>query len=230
VVPADPLQIGPERRRAVREMFDRIAPRYGRLNSLMTFGLDRRWRTRTVAALALTKDSLVIDVGCGPGELCLELDRRGYRAIGFDLSEGMLRAAVGNPVRAQADGLRLPLADGVADGVTCGFALRNVADQAALFAEIARVLRVGGRLALLEVAEPEWEPAHTVHEIYFRHLVPWLGALLSDREAYSYLPASTALLPSPSTLRSLAESAGLGGWHRQMLSFGAAQLVTATRS
>jgi demethylmenaquinone methyltransferase / 2-methoxy-6-polyprenyl-1,4-benzoquinol methylase len=228
-VPADPLEIGPDRQRAVREMFDRIAPQYGRLNSLMTFGLDRRWRTRTVAALALTKGSLVIDVGCGPGELCSELERGGYRAIGFDLSEGMLRAAVGNPVRVQADGLRLPLADGVADGVTCGFALRNVADQTALFAEIARVLRDGGRLALLEVAEPEWEPAHAVHRIYFRRLVPWLGAVLSDHQAYSYLPASTALLPSPSALRTMAESAGLGEWNREMLSFGAAQLVTATR-
>jgi demethylmenaquinone methyltransferase / 2-methoxy-6-polyprenyl-1,4-benzoquinol methylase len=197
---------------------------------LMTFGRDRGWRTRTVTALALTKGSLVIDVGCGPGELCLELERGGYRAIGFDLSEGMLRAAAGNPVRVQADALRLPLADGVADGATCGFALRNVADQTALFAEIARVLRDGGRLALLEVAEPEREPAHTVHRVYFRRLVPWLGALLSDRQAYSYLPASTTLLPSPSALRTMAESAGLGEWRREMLSFGAAQLVTATRS
>jgi demethylmenaquinone methyltransferase / 2-methoxy-6-polyprenyl-1,4-benzoquinol methylase len=229
VVPADPLQIGPDRQRAVREMFDRIAPRYRQLNSFMTFGLDRRWRRRTVAALTLESGSLVIDVGCGPGELCLELARRGYRAIGFDLSEGMLRAAVDDPLRVQADALRLPMADRTADGVTCGFALRNVADQAALFAEIGRVLREGGRLALLEVAEPAWEPAHAVHKVYFQHLVPRIGAMLSDRDAYRYLPASAVLLPSRSALEDMATSAGLGEWRRTALSSGAAQLLTATR-
>lgn len=227
---ANPLEAGPGRQRAVREMFDRIAPRYHLMNSLLTFGLDRRWRGRAVAALDLPAGSLVVDVGCGPGELCEALARRGHRAVGADLSEGMLRAAVGTPLRVLADGLRLPLADGAVDGVTCGFALRNVPDPAALLAELARVLRPGGRLALLEVAEPSWAPARAVHRGYFHHVVPWVGGLLSDRQAYRYLPASSALLPSPAALADMAGRAGLGAFRRQLLGLGAAQLVTATKT
>ena len=226
---ANPLEAGPGRQRAVREMFDRIAPRYHRMNSLLTFGLDRRWRRRAVTALGLPAGSLVVDVGCGPGELCLELARRGHRAVGVDLSEGMLRAAAGTPVRVLADGLALPLADGSVDGATCGFALRNVADPARLLAELARVLRPGGRLALLEVAEPAWGPARALHRGYFHHVVPWVGGLLSDRQAYAYLPASTALLPSPAAFSAMAGRAGLGPVRRRLLALGVAQLLTATR-
>ena len=226
---ANPLEAGPRRQQAVREMFDRIAPRYHLMNSLLTFGLDRRWRSRAVTALGLPAGSLVVDVGCGPGELCLALEHQGYRPLGVDLSEGMLRAARHHMVRVLADGLRLPLADGAVDGVTCGFALRNVPDPAALFAELARVLRPGGRLALLEVAAPTWGPARAVHRGYFHHVVPWLGGLLSDRRAYRYLPASSALLPSPEALADMAARSGLGGFGRRLLGLGAAQLVTASK-
>jgi len=226
---ADPLQAGPDRPRAVREMFDRVAPRYERMNRLLTLGLDRRWRAAAVRSLGLAPGAHVVDVGCGPGELCRALGRHGHRAIGFDLSEGMLRAASESPVRVLADGLRLPLADGVAHGATCGFALRNVADPAALLAELGRVLRSGGRLAVLEVAEPTWQPAHALHRLYFHGLVPVVGAVLSDRQAYRYLPASSALLPTDAALARMAEAAGFGAYRRRPLSFGAVQLVTATR-
>jgi len=229
-MPANPLEAGPGRQRAVREMFDRIAPRYHRTNSVLTFGLDRRWRRRAVASLGLPGGSVVVDVGCSPGELCLELAHHGHRAIGVDLSEGMLRAAVGEPVRVLADGLALPVGDGAVDGVTCGFALRNVVDPALLFAELGRVLRPGGRLALLEVAEPAWAPARAVHRGYFHHVVPWIGGLLSDRQAYRYLPASSVLLPSPAGMSALAGRAGLGSVRRRLLAFGAAQLLTATKA
>lgn len=227
---ADPLQVGPDRRGAVTEMFDRIAPRYRRMNSLMTLGLDRRWRSRAAASLALERGSLVVDVGCGPGDLCRELGRHGYRAVGFDLSEGMLRASAGRSSLVLADALRLPLAEGSVDGATCGFALRNVVDPPALFAELGRVVREGGRLALLEVAEPAWQPAHAVHRLYFHRVVPWLGALLSDREAYRYLPASSALLPSRRRLERMAEGAGFGACRQVLMSLGAAQLFTATKT
>jgi demethylmenaquinone methyltransferase/2-methoxy-6-polyprenyl-1,4-benzoquinol methylase len=228
-MPANPLEAGPGRQRAVREMFDRIAPRYHRTNSLLTFGLDRRWRRLAVAALGLPPGSLVVDVGCGPGELCLELARRGHRAVGVDVSEGMLRAAVGTPVRVLGDGTALPLAGRSVDGVTCGFALRNVVDPDLLLAEVGRVLRPGGRLALLEVAEPAWGPARAVHRGYFHHVVPWVGGVVSDRQAYRYLPASAVLLPSPAALSAMAARAGLGGVRRRLLGLGAAQLVTATK-
>jgi demethylmenaquinone methyltransferase/2-methoxy-6-polyprenyl-1,4-benzoquinol methylase len=229
MMPANPLQAGPDRQQAVRDMFDRIAPRYGRMNSLMTFGLDRRWRRRAVAALALPPGALVVDVGCGPGELCRELERQGYRAAGFDLSEGMLRAGGRGRSLVLADGLRLPLADGSVDGVTCGFALRNVADPALLLVELGRVLTGGGRLSLLEVAEPARAPVRAVHRAYFHGVVPWVGGLLSDRQAYRYLPQSAVLLPSAAGLSRMTEAAGFTAFRRQLLGFGAAQLVTATK-
>jgi len=229
MMPANPLQAGPDRQQVVREMFDRIAPRYGRMNSLMTFGLDRYWRRRAVAALGLAPGALVVDVGCGPGELCQELARQGYRAVGFDLSEGMLRAAAYDSALVLADGLRLPLADGSVDGVTCGFALRNVADPVLLFAELGRVLTGRGRLSLLEVAEPTWGPARAVHRTYFHRIVPWVGGLLSDRQAYRYLPESIALLPSTAELSQMTQAAGFVAFRRQLLSFGAAQVITATK-
>jgi demethylmenaquinone methyltransferase / 2-methoxy-6-polyprenyl-1,4-benzoquinol methylase len=228
-MPADPLAAGPERPQAVREMFDRIAPRYRRMNRIMTLGLDGRWRAAAVRALQMPPGSLVVDIGCGPGELCQELERHGHRAIGFDLSEGMLRAASGRPVRVLADGLRLPLPDASADGATCGFVLRNVADPAALFKEVGRVLRNGARVALLEVAAPTWQPAHALHRLYFHGVVPVMGAVLSDRRAYRYLPASSALLPTDDALAQMAEAAGFQDYRRRHMGLGAVQLVTATR-
>jgi len=182
----DPLAPGPARNRAVRQMFDRIAPRYDMVNRVLTFGLDRGWRRRAVAALGLAPGSVVLDVGCGTGDFCRDLQAAGHRAVGFDLSEGMLRAADGSLRLVLADGLRLPVPDAVADGVTCGFALRNVVDPAGLFLELARVLRPGGRMALVEVAEPSWKPARAVHRLYFHKVVPVVGGALSDRQAYRY--------------------------------------------
>lgn len=220
---------GPDRAAAVREMFDRIAPRYRLMNRILTFGQDGHWRRRAVARLGLPTGSLVVDVGCGSGELCLALASAGYRAVGVDVSAGMLREARATTL-VQGDGLRLPLADALVDGLTSGFALRNVVDQEALFVEMARVLRPGGRLALLEVAEPTWQPAHAVHRLYFHRLVPLVGGLLSDRAAYRYLPASSALLPDGRDLRRLVERAGFLDVRRRLLGLGAVQVLTATRA
>ncbi len=149
------LPTGSEKTRAVRQMFDRIADRYDLVNRVMTFGLDVGWRRRTVRALRLPGGSLVADLACGTGDLCTELLEAGYRAVGFDFSHGMLARATTAAPLAEADVLRLPLADAGMDGATCGFALRNVAELTGLFAETARVLRPGGRAAFLEAAEPE---------------------------------------------------------------------------
>src|SRR5690606_13855631 len=139
----DSLPEGDEKVAAVRDMFDAIAPRYDLVNRVMTFRLDVRWRRKAVAALALPRGSTVADLASGTGDLCLDLARAGHRPISIDLSLGMLRADRSGAPRVQADILRLPLGSGSIDGVTCGFALRNLVELPAFFAELARVLRPG---------------------------------------------------------------------------------------
>lgn len=218
-----------EKAGAVRAMFDSIAPRYDVVNRIMTFGLDIGWRKRAVSMMNLPQGSWVADVGCGTGDFCRELERGGHRPVGFDVSFGMLREARVTTPMVQGDGLRLPLASASMDGVTCGFALRNVVDIGALFDEFARVLKPGGKLGVLEVAEPDSRVLRAGHRVYFHKVVPLIGGLLSDRDAYRYLPESTAYLP-PTTR--LLEMLGLSGFEDLALRYvglGAAQILIATR-
>ncbi|MCY4664080.1 MAG: ubiquinone/menaquinone biosynthesis methyltransferase [Acidimicrobiaceae bacterium] len=227
------LPTGPAKRRAVREMFDTIAPRYDRVNRIMTLRLDVAWRRRTVRELALPAGSLVADLACGTGDLCRELARHGHRRIGYDFSMGMLRAAIpaggGFSPLVSADVLELPLPDGALDGATCGFALRNLTSVPPLFGELSRVLRPGGRVGLLEVDAPTNPVLRWGHGLYFGRVVPRIGGLLSDRDAYRYLPESVAYLPPPEELIDGLRSAGFADVHRIKLSAGIAQLITATR-
>jgi demethylmenaquinone methyltransferase / 2-methoxy-6-polyprenyl-1,4-benzoquinol methylase len=227
--PEPPLLQGEDKARAVRGLFDTISPRYDLVNRVMTFGMDRSWRRRTIRELALPSRSLVLDLACGTGDLCRELEAAGHRSVGFDFSHGMLRAARTDAPLVEADILRLPVRDGSADGATCGFALRNVVSLADLFAELARVVRPGGRISLLETAEPESGVLRLGHRVYFRGVVPAIGGLLSDRAAYSYLPRSTAYLPSPDEMLSQLRTAGFPDARRLRLSGGITQLLVATR-
>jgi demethylmenaquinone methyltransferase/2-methoxy-6-polyprenyl-1,4-benzoquinol methylase len=215
----------------VREMFDRIAPRYDLVNRLMTLGLDKGWRRRAVASLELAPGSVVVDLACGTGDLVAESKAAGYRVFGVDLSFGMLACAPpsGRP-SVQADALRLPLPRGCVDGVVSGFGLRNLADLSAAFAETARVLRPGGRICLLEVDTPANPLLRLGHGIWFRLVVPRLGSALSDARAYRYLPRSVAYLPSAGALAQLLEAAGFTDIDRRPLAGGVAQLVVATRA
>ena len=225
-----PLPPPEQKAGSVEAMFDRIAPRYDAMNRLMTLGLDVGWRRRTVRALRLPRGSLVVDLACGTGDLCNELLRAGMDAVGVDFAAMMLdRAHTGAPL-VRADILHLPFRDACIDGVTCGFALRNVTDIGACFAETARVLRTGGRAAFLEVSRPRSAVLRAGHALYFGRVVPALGALLSDRDAYRYLPASAAYLPEPVTLGRMLRRAGFEDVRRDVLGGGAVQLLTATRS
>lgn len=224
------LPTGAEKAHAVRSMFDKIAPRYDLLNRIMTFGMDVRWRRRAVAALGLGNGSLVLDVAAGTGDFCRELESRGCRAVGFDLSLGMLSQARTDAPLVQADALMLPLRAGAADGVTCGFALRNVTDVMALFDEFARTLRGGGRVAILEVARPESKFVRAGHHLYFDRVVPLIGGLLSDRDAYRYLPKSTAYLPPTPRLLEMLQRAGFMHATAVHLGAGAVQLITGIRA
>jgi len=223
------LPVGEEKTRRVREMFDTIAPRYQMVNRLMTLGLDARWRRRTVRSLGLPASSTVLDVATGTGDLAAEARRQGHCVVGVDLSIGMLAADRDKPAAAQCDAAALPLSDRAVDGVLCGYALRNFTDLRACLAEMARVLRPGGRVALLEVSEPPGGLTRMGFEIWFNRVVPLIGGTISDRDAYQYLPKSVAYLPGTDELRAMLRDVGFSGVNRQLLSGGLSQLVTATR-
>ena len=210
-------------------MFDTIAPRYDRLNRLLTFRLDIGWRRRAVRSLALDPGSLVVDLACGTGDLCRDLHQTGYQVIGIDLSWGMLTASRTEVPLIHGDALSTPLPDHSMDGITCGFALRNLEALHPFLAEIARILRPGGRMALLEVDRPTNPFLRFGHGLYFNRVVPWVGGLLSDRDAYRYLPRSVAYLPERAKLLALIADAGFVEVGKQRLSGGIAQLLTATR-
>ena len=227
---SDRLPEGEAKAKAVRGMFDAIAPRYDLVNRVMTFGLDRSWRRTTVARLGLPAGSRVLDLATGTGDLCTEAQAQGLTPIGIDLAFGMLQASHASAPRAQGDITRLPVPDGVADGAVCGFALRNVVSLDALFAELARTLRPGGRIGLLEVDRPSNPLFRFGHHLYFDRIVPVIGGLLSDRDAYRYLPASTAYLPPRLELLERLGAAGFERIEHRSFLLGSAQLITATRS
>jgi demethylmenaquinone methyltransferase/2-methoxy-6-polyprenyl-1,4-benzoquinol methylase len=211
-------------------MFDAIAPRYDLVNRLMTFGLDMRWRKRAVRELRLAPGALIADLASGTGDLCIELRKAGYRPVSFDLSLGMLVMDRSSSPRIQSDILRLPLAAASVDGVTCGFALRNLRDLGTFFVELARVVRPGGRISLLDVGRPSNPIVRFGNSIHFGKVVPLIGRLLSDGAAYRYLPKSVAYLPTSEELVSLLEGAGFADVEHYQLSGGLTQLFVATRS
>ncbi len=228
---ADHLPQGEEKTRAVRAMFDTIAPRYDLVNRLMTFRMDVGWRRTTVSRLDLPEGATVADLACGTGDLCRELAHGGLAPIGFDLSFGMLAAARTDAPLVHADIIGLPFPASSLDGATCGFALRNLADLDGFFHELARVVNgPGGRIALLEVCEPPNPVMRWGHGVYFGKVVPRIGGMLSDPTAYRYLPKSVAYLPEPQQMLAMLAGAGFLRPRRDLLSVGIAQLLTATRA
>ena len=221
---------GEDKSQMVRKMFDAIAPRYDLVNRIMTFRLDTRWRRRAVRDLALPPNSTVLDLAAGTGDLCIDLRRAQLRPIAIDLSFGMLSNDRSNAPRAQADILRLPMPSQSVDGIICGFALRNLVDLEVFFTECARVIRPGGRIALLDVGVPHNPLVRFGNNIYFGKVVPRIGALLSDAAAYRYLPRSIAYLPDRSVLVAQLQRAGFADVVHNQLSGGLTQLMVGTRN
>jgi len=211
----------------VRTMFDRIAGVYDLMNRVMTGGLDSQWRARAVERAALRPGEAALDVCCGTGDLAFELARAvgpGGSVDACDFSERMLELAEekrkqierGGDDRAPvafrwADALDLPYADRSFDAVTVGFGVRNLADLELGLAELARVLRPGGRLVILEITQPQRRPLSTFFRLWFDRFVPLLGTLAGDRDAYSYLPDSVRSFPLPDRLAAMIDGAGLEG-------------------
>ncbi len=229
LIDADHLPTGEAKRAAVQHMFDTISPRYDLVNRLMTFGLDVRWRRLAVRCLGLAPGSIVADLACGTGDLCRDLRAAGLRPVGFDFAYGMLAHAKTVAPLVQADALRLPLPTASLDGVTCGFALRNFVDLHGFFAELARVTKEGGRIALLDASAPKHPLLRFGHGLYFGKAVPLIGGRLSNRDAYRYLPKSLAYLPAPGVMRTMLNAQGFSGVQLRPLTGGAALLIVATR-
>ncbi len=225
----DDLPEGEEKVAAVRDMFDAIAPKYDRLNRIISFRLDVRWRKRAIRDLALPAGSSVLDLASGTGDLCIDLASAGLRPFSMDLSFGMLAADRSGVPRVQTDILRLPVPDASVDGVTCGFALRNLLDLGDFFAELGRVVRPGGRIALLDVSTPPNRLLRFGNNIYFGKVVPKIGAVLSDGAAYSYLPKSVAYLPEPAEMLTMLRESGFDDATHRQLSGGLTQLMVGTR-
>jgi len=233
------LPTGAEKVAAVDDMFDAIAPGYDVTNRVISLGLDVGWRRRTVRSLRLAPGAAVLDLACGTGDLCRELAAQGLRPVGVDRSAGMLAAARVVAPLVRGDALVLPFRSGAFDGLVCGFALRNFAALDPVLAECARVLRPGGRLALLEVDAPSQPLLRVGHRLWFGRIVPFVGGVVAARSgapraraaaAYRYLPASVAYLPPTPELLALISSAGFTSVERHPLSGGIAQLLCGTRS
>jgi demethylmenaquinone methyltransferase/2-methoxy-6-polyprenyl-1,4-benzoquinol methylase len=202
-------------------MFDRVASRYDALNSVMTAGLHHRWRERAGERAELGRGESALDVCCGTGDLTLELARRvapGGHVVGCDFSEPMLdlarekAASRGAPgVRFEwADALSLPYDAGRFDAVTVGFGVRNLADLDRGLRELTRVLRPGGRLVVLEIIHPTRPPLSTFFSLWFDRIVPLIGGLSEESEAYEYLPESVRSFPPPRRLAEMMDATGLG--------------------
>jgi demethylmenaquinone methyltransferase/2-methoxy-6-polyprenyl-1,4-benzoquinol methylase len=194
----------------VESMFDRIAPVYDVMNRVMTAGLDRRWRRLTADAVVRPGDR-VLDACCGTGDLAVAAERRGAgRVVGLDFSERMLERARRKSEAIEwvrGDVLALPFADASFDAATVGFGVRNVADLERAVHELRRVLRAGGRLAILEITQPRG-PLKPFFSVWFDRVVPLLGRLLPGGRAYTYLPASVRRFPGAEGFGSLLEGSG----------------------
>ena len=223
-----------EKAATVRGMFDRISGRYDRVNRLLTFNADRRWRSALIDRLDVSAGDLVLDLACGTGDFAEACRRRGATVVGVDFSRGMLNRAarrVQADIRlVQGDALRLPLTADCVTVAVSGFALRNFVDIPPVFAELARVMAPGARLGLLEVDEPKNALVRIGHGLYFNRAVPLLGGLVSgDRAAYRYLPASAAYLPSQDDLVRALKDAGFRKIRKRSPMFGAIQSIDAVR-
>jgi demethylmenaquinone methyltransferase/2-methoxy-6-polyprenyl-1,4-benzoquinol methylase len=225
----------------IESMFDAIAGRYDFLNHFLSAGLDVRWRSRAIREARLAPDARVLDLCTGTADFAIAaLDAApAARVVGVDFAGAMLRVGL-DKLRGRAltrqitlvrgDATRIPVQDGWADAATIGFGIRNVAQPEAALRELARVIKPGGRLAILELGEPIIPGVRGVYNWYFRSVLPRLGRLVSHHDsAYSYLPASVGTFPRPAAFAATISSHGFTEVRAVPLSLGVVYLYIATR-
>jgi demethylmenaquinone methyltransferase / 2-methoxy-6-polyprenyl-1,4-benzoquinol methylase len=200
----------------VRAMFDRIARVYDRMNSVMTAGMHHRWRERAADLAQVGPGSSALDVATGTGDLAVELARRGAEVTGMDFAPAMLEIArrkAPGLCFEEGDALKLAQPDGSFDAVTVGFGARNFSDLDRGLSEMARVTKPGGRVVVLEITTPQKPPLSWFFRAWFDSVVPRLGRLAGDPDAYTYLPSSVRRFPDPEELAARMAAAGLADVH-----------------
>ena len=222
----------------IAQMFNAIAPQYDLLNHVLSAGFDRRWRARAIRSLGLTGCETLLDICTGTAAIALQA-HDATRVVGVDFAAAMLSLgrrklrAAGEDRRitlVRGDATRLPIRDGAVDVATVAFGIRNVERPDLACAELARVMRHGGRLAILEFSVPRVPGISTLYLWYFKNLLPWVGRMISGHTAaYSYLPASVGTFPPPNEFREIVEQAGFTDVHTDPLTFGIVCLYTATK-
>jgi demethylmenaquinone methyltransferase/2-methoxy-6-polyprenyl-1,4-benzoquinol methylase len=233
-----PVSGGPEKRAYVRDIFTAIAPTYDRLNRIISFRFDQRWRRYAVGRLGWERkpDGIYLDLCAGTLDFAATLaGRAGFRGrvVGADFVEPMLRLGrdkAGRLAPVAADALELPFADASFDGAMVGWGMRNLVDLDAGLAEAARVLRPGARLVILEMALPPQPLLRRVYEFYFRRVLPWIGRRISKHTtAYTWLPASTFAFPEPPELARRLREQGFREVSFRLFMGGVCALHVATR-
>lgn len=212
----------------VRGMFDAIAPRYDLVNRILSAGLDQAWRRRLVSLCALPVGARVADVCCGTGALSRAFAAAGASPVGADFSAGML-ARGGGEARVRGDALLLPFRDGAFDAAACAFGLRNTEDWAAAVRELARVVRPGGTVAVLDFGMPRAPGLSGLYRLYLRHVLPRTAGLLSREGAYRYLQASVELFDRTADLEGTLKAAGCLEIRRTPMTMGVAVAWVARR-
>ena len=222
-------------------MFDAIAPRYDLLNHVLSAGMDRGWRERAVDALQLRNGARVLDLCTGTADVAVAIARRspGHSVIGVDFAAAMLRLGfdkvsslgLGSRIRfVRGDATQIPVGSATCDAATIAFGIRNVVAPERALAELARVLRPGARLAILEFGQPRIPGVRTLYSWYFRYLLPLVGRFVSKHQsAYSYLPASVGTFPPPAEFARLMELQGFRTVKTVPLTLGIVYLYVAER-
>ena len=236
-----PYNTDQTKKEEVREMFDNIAPKYDLLNHTLSMSIDRVWRRRVVGEVRRAKPGRILDVATGTGDLAIAMARRirDVQVLGVDLSEQMLavarrkieaRGLDGRIVLDRGDAERLAVADASVDVATVAFGVRNFGDLGAGLRELARTIKPGGKVVILEFSRPRNRVFRALYEFYSYKILPRIGGLVSrDKRAYEYLPASVGEFPAPEEYMAMMARAGFRNCRARSQSFGIAQIYIGER-